>query len=466
MQKSRLFKLFQQLDAWETKHLHQFLNSPFFNRRKDVVDLLEYMIGQRAAVAPDYSKHSAFEAIFPNQPFNEQEMYLLMSYLSKLVEQFLAFREISKDKLLIKRNLAKSFREAKEEDGFVRTLREGKKMLEKQPLRDGLYLRQMYEFEFENYTYLGSRSRSTENNLQELGDAFDQMYIAEKLRQFCLQASHAAVFKKEYRTPMQEAILSVLEKQPSLLEQPTIAIYYTCFQAIATGKEQYFQVLRKEMKRHLNRFTHSEIRGIYLLAINFCIRQMNTGRPEFVEEILELYQDGLANDHLLERGEISRFTFGNVVLMGIKLKRYDWVEQFLYEYRNKLPLQFRKSSYQYRMALLRYEQHRYPEAMKLLASFDAADPLMNLGAKFTLLKIYVEQKEYDVLDSLLESMRIYLQRKEVMGYHKEYYSQIIRLTKKLIGLNQGKKAKATMRKKAMEMKVASTKEWFLEQISQ
>lgn len=464
MQKNRTLKLFLHLDTWETKRLRQFLTSPFFNRRTDVVELLDYYIREKVKPKPDYSRLSAFSQLFPDRPFDEQAMYLLTSYLSKLIEQFLAYREMSKDKVLIKRHLAKAFRESKQDDGFIRALRDGKKMLEKQPLRDGLFLRQMYDFEFENYTYHGGRSRSSENNLQELGDAFDQMYIAEKLRQFCLQASHSAVFKKEYHTPMQEAILAVLKKQPSLLNQPAIAIYYTCFQAIITGQEQYFQLLRKEMKLHLNKFTHTEIRGIYLLAINFCIRQMNTGRSEFVEEVLELYQDGLAGGHLLERGEVSRFTYGNVVVMGMKLKRFVWVEQFIEEYRPKLPQPFRRSVYQYQMARLRYEQNRYPEAMRLLASFDSSDPLMNLDAKFTLLKIYVEQKEYDALDSLLESMRIYLQRKEVMGYHKEYYSQIIRLTKKMIGLNQSKKAKATLWEKAMEMKVASTREWFLGQI--
>ena len=52
-----------------------------------------------------------------------------------------------------------------------------------------------------------------------------------------------------------------------------------------------------------------------------------------------------------------------------------------------------------------------------------------------------------------------------MGYHKECYSQVIRLTKKLIGLNQSKKAKMALQEKAMEMKVASTKEWFLGRIN-
>ena len=464
MHKSRILKLFLPLDTWEVKHLRQFLTSPFFNRRTDVVALLDHIVEEQAKPKPDLSRQSAFKKLFPNQPYNEQTMYLLMSYLSKLIEQFLAFREISKDKVLIKLNLAKAFREGKQDDGFIRTLRDGKKMLEKQPLRDGLFLRQMYDFEFENYTYLGNRSRSAENNLQELGGSFDRMYITEKLRQFCLQASHTAVFKKDYTSAMQKAILAVLEEDKSYLEHPAISIYYTCFQAITTGEERYFKKLREKMQLHLDKFTQNEIRGIYLLAINYCIRLLNTGRPEYIREGFELYKAGLEGGQLLERGEVSRFTFNNAIALAMKLRLLDWIEKFIENYKAKLPVKFRSSVFQYQMARLRYEQKRYAEAMRLLASFNSTDHLMNLDAKFTLLKIYVEQSEHDVLDSLLESMRIYLQRKEVMGYHKEYYSKVIRLTKKMIGIDQSKKAKTALRKKVMELKVASTREWFLGQI--
>ena len=36
-----------------------------------------------------------------------------------------------------------------------------------------------------------------------------------------------------------------------------------------------------------------------------------------------------------------------------------------------------------------------------------------------LLKIYYELQEYEVLDSFLHSFNVFLQRKKLIGYHKE-----------------------------------------------
>ena len=464
MKKSKLHFYLNHFNNWEISHFKKFLCSPFFNRRNDLIKLLDYFTTEKGKTSPDFSKTSAFAAIFPNEPFDDYKMYLLMSRLSKQVEQFLAHREVSEDKVLLQLHVARAFRRIRMEDSFKKAISDGQQMLDKQPLRDWNYLRRLYDLELEHYDYLGSISRSLENNLQKLCDAFDHMYIAEKLRQFCMQVSHQAVFEKDYAVAMQQTILSLLENVPSYREHPAINIYYLCYQAVTTGEETFFKQLRAQMQLHLDCFAATELRGIYFMAINYCIRRMNTGQPQYIREGFELYRDGLEGGYLMEQGEVSRFTFNNVVLLGMKLNKYEWVEQFIENYRSMLAQPFRRSVYSYSLAQLRYEQKRYADAMRLLLNFDSNDHLMNLGAKLILLKIYYETNEHTALDSLLESMRVYLQRKKVMSYHKEYYSLIIRLTKKLVGLSGNQKDKAVLQEKAMELQVASMREWFLKQI--
>ena len=62
--------------------------------------------------------------------------------------------------------------------------------------------------------------------------------------------------------------------------------------------------------------------------------------------------------------------------------------------------------------------------------------LSNIIAKTMLLKIYYEQEELDAFESLLESMRIYLQRKEALDQtRKAAYKNLISLMKKLLHRN-------------------------------
>ena len=166
----------------------------------------------------------------------------------------------------------------------------------------------------------------------------------------------------------------------------------------------------------------------------------------------------------IENGRFNRFTFTNIVTLGIKLKKFDWVEQFIKDYQHKLSLDLRENYSKYQLASLRYAQKKYGEAIGLLATFNSQDDLMNLGAKWIRLKIYYGEKNWEALDSLLESMRMYLLRRKKMGYHKTYYMNIIRLTKKMIQFNGRKKNKTILIEQAKEIQVESTRNWFLTQI--
>ena len=51
-----------------------------------------------------------------------------------------------------------------------------------------------------------------------------------------------------------------------------------------------------------------------------------------------------------------------------------------------------------------------------------------------LLEIYYEEKSWDSLEAILVSFSRYLQRKQVIAYHKKVYKNIISLTRKLMSL--------------------------------
>jgi hypothetical protein len=90
-----------------------------------------------------------------------------------------------------------------------------------------------------------------------------------------------------------------------------------------------------------------------------------------------------------------------------------------------------------------------------------------MTAKTMLLKMYYEQDELDALESLLESMRTYMQRKKVIGYHKTNYKNFIRYTKKLLKVNPYNKLLVERLRKEIETTNPLTEqEWLLRQLGQ
>ena len=106
--------------------------------------------------------------------------------------------------------------------------------------------------------------------------------------------------------------------------------------------------------------------------------------------------------------------------------------------------------------------------MQLLTQVEYNDTLMNLNAKNMLVKMFYEEDEFDALDSLLSSMRTYLTRKKVVGYHKSFITNFIKLTKKLLKTSPYNKVQIEkLRLDIMEAApmASSEREWLLRQLS-
>jgi hypothetical protein len=81
--------------------------------------------------------------------------------------------------------------------------------------------------------------------------------------------------------------------------------------------------------------------------------------------------------------------------------------------------------------------------------------------------MYYEQSEYDVLESLLESMRTYLNRKDMIGgQQKNLYGNFVRFTRKLINLNPYNKEPLQKLKEEVAKVNVAEKDWLLQQLEE
>ena len=304
---------------------------------------------------------------------------------------------------------------------------------QQQPYRNHHYFENEYALQFEHYSYLSGLGRDTPLNLQEVSDANDIAYLTNKLKLSCIMYSHQAVFKTEYQMPLLEEVLKNIEANPDYLNIPAIAIYYYSYKAIAEKKkEKYFDLLKKQIEQYSALFPADEIRVIYLLAINYCIGQINAGKPEYYKVSFEFFDLGIRKNIFLEGGIVSRFTFSNAIIAALNLGKYNWADEFITTYSPYLDKKHKENYVRFYRARLFFERKQYDKAMPLFAQYESDDILMNLLAKTMLLKMYYELNEFSALDSLLDSMRTYIQRKKVMGYHKSVFKNLLRYSRKLL----------------------------------
>ncbi len=467
MEKSNLVSIFRVLEKKEVRELRKWLNSPAHNQRQDVSDLYEYlMAGQHLFSEKQLEKERVFQAVYPDKTYSDAEMRQVMHFLLKAVENFLVYNELLRDEVRAQTMLAKVYRQRKLPKQFQKTLDGGWATLRQQPHRNHQHFENEYLLQYEQFNHLSTLGRTVPLNLQELSDSNDISFIINKLQVGCIMLSHQKVFKTNYTLGLLEPSLAYVDKHPTLLENPAIAIYYYTFKASTDStKEEYFHALKERIKLHGDFFPLPEIRSIYLFAINYCIGKMNRGEFHYVREAFDLYKQGLSKDIFLENGQLSRFTFTNIVPIGLQLKEFDWVRSFIEKYQHFLDEKHRESFVQFSMAQLNFETKNYKEAMQLISRFDYDDILIMLVAKTMLLKMYYELDEFSALDSLIGSMKTYLQRKKVMGYHKDNYKNIIQYTHKMLKMAHYDKEQIQKLKQEIEATNPLTeRKWLLAQL--
>lgn len=470
MKNTQLIAVLTTLDKKERLEFSKWLQSPFFNTRQDVIQLFDYLIaGNHLREDKFLDKERVFRKVYRDEPYDDAKLRQVNHFLLKQLENYLAYREICNDpynlpiallKVYRKRRLEKAFHKA-----FGSLIRSGLG----QTRLDGAGLKHASEMRAEYTVLMGTVvDRTKDVGLQESLDAFDVQFIAEMLKYAGEARSHEKVVRRKYESRLLEPVLEAVRADESLLEYPAITIYYYIYliqtKPEAESEPDYY-ALRRAIDQHGDLFSPTEQRDIYLMALNYCIAKMNKGFTPFVREAFEILQHSIESKIIMEKGVLSRWTYLNAALIALRLKEYDWVEQLIERYTSYLDEQHQQNFSNFCRAKLLVERKQYRDAMPLLVQFEPSDYLLNLNAKSMLLKMFYEQDEWDALDSLLESMRIYLKRKEVIGYHKANYQNIVRYTKKLARINPFDKEQVTEFKGEVESASPLTERaWLLEQI--
>lgn len=461
-----LLRTFRQLTPKELRTLRDWTQCRSFNRRPEVTRLCDYLCehihkkSQHALTAERL--HSA---AFPETAYDNLSLRHTMSYLLEIVRQYLAWTEWSSDTAEQQQSLVQALRRRGMEQLFDKELEWAQNQSAQGSTRDARYHFRQYQMHREQMEFTSRNERSSRLNLQPLLDQLTTYYVAEMLRYACQARIHHAVSGQEYRLDLLNGILEAAG-QEDMLREPAVALYYHAYQMLQSPQDtEPFERLKTSLVEYESCFAPEDMRSLYLIAINGCIRRMNSGQRSYIREAFDLYQAALDRDFLTVNGVLSSFTYNNIIRVGVALGEHAWTEWFLEEYRTRLHLRERDNHYRYNLAFVRFRQQDFARAMPLLQQVDFEDPLNNLEARRMLLRSYYELKEWDALESLLLSFGAYLRRQKNLGYHRKINENLLLFTKKLMDLDRSDPlASSALRTEIEATTEVAEREWLLTRI--
>jgi len=465
MYNSKLINILKVFNSEEKELLKKWVNSPAHNHRKDRKKLFNYLLSKRKTTPFTSDRYKAYHYIYPNETYNDNKLKRLMNLGVQLLEEFIHFlmqneNSFSKHKSLInflgRHNLDKYAEQyiSKTQNKQDRTV-----------LENSGYFYQQYELEKGIFELQSSSIDRGKTNLQSIFDNSYLSFVLETLHYACEAITHQRLYKSEYNIPMLKHILADIESG-AYNHIPAIQMYYYSYMALNDSEEEsHFETLKSLLFKNYNILNPKEIKSIYLVAINYCVQKLNTGKEAYVRSVFELFQYGLKHHILIENNILSRFTYKNIVTAALRLKEYSWVVQFIEKYTPLVEGAYQKPYALYANAKLHFTQGDFDKTLELLAKVEFDNLFLSMDAKIMLLKIYYERDYFDALDALLISFRRFLQRKSILAYQRTIHKNMIRLTEKLINIPSHNKTRIlALREEINNTNPLTEKPWLLSQL--
>lgn len=461
MEKNTLVQVFATFSRQEWRELDGWLRTPLHNKDPEVIQLFEYLQGQiQAGQSLPEAPEVARLALLPGRQHTDH-LHHVSSYLMKAVSDYLLWAELNRQPLSERQHrLSEILRRRQLGKQAARFQSRAEEGLQRQASRGRWYYELHAAIQQEKVQMQEWQNTLQHHNLQPLLVAQDLRFLVEKLQTGCLLLSQKAVSAREYDPGLLDLLTQLPEEHP-YLQEPAVALYYHGYRALSKPDgEPHFRQLKLLLARYGELFKGDELRNLYLLAVNFCIRRINRSERVFLREVFELYQSGLAQGAFLEQGQLSRFTYTNIAQAGMGLGEFAWVSQFLQEHKTYLPKDIREPVSQFNLARLYYETGETGKALACLLNIGYDDTVYNFAAKTLLAKIYYARGEWNALDSLLDSISAYIRRKKVAGYHRDSYLGFVKIMRRLLSSDLSQRAqRATLREKIAAMKVLAEREW-------
>jgi hypothetical protein len=465
MQGSQLIQLTKSLSKRDFRELRKVVRSPYFNQREDVIQLYDYIEKVFNEKLPDFSKEKAFKKLFPNKKYDDVLMRQLMSYLLKVIEKYLITEGVLQDDLESQLQLTHALRFRNADKLFEKQLAQFSESIDNQGFKNAKYHYMKFQIRLADHNYRGEKKRTSELNLQSLSDELDYFYIAERMRYASLIHAHQAVTNHNYQQPLLGNTLEYVNKMEET--PPSISAYFHAYKTLTQPENvENFNNLRQIIVEKGNLFPERERKDLYVLATNYCIRRLNNGEKIYGLEALKLYQARMDNNVLLENGILSLYTYNNILIAALKTEEYNWAENFLNEFKKHLPEKERENIYNYNLALFYFRKGNYDDAMTLLQRVNLTDVLYNLDARRLLARIYFDKNEFQVLQSHIESSKIYLHRHKDIGYGHDSYVNFFRFLEKIQKINmRDTKAKEILRGEMTGTQLLAERDWLINKLN-
>lgn len=474
MQKLKLTELLLSFDPIELKRLGDFIRSPFYNKNRKLISLYDLLKKQsESSSLLSLTKEIVWQNIMPGEKFSDVKLRSYLSEFKKLCEKFIITIEEEKNSVHQKNLLLLSLTERNSRRNIEAVSSEIRSAFSSEFTKNFDHFHDKILFE---RTMILNEGRNVEINLDDnyyrLSDAIDHYFISSKLDMMnsFLSRKYHVLGSFNLKIDFSEEIIKYIEKKiPAIRKNdPFIYCEYLIFKMMtAENNDGYYKDLHTFVIKNLQMYKHTELEQVYFPMINFGFNKVAMGDSEYLEKIFEIYRTFEQRGFYTDMEIFQDIDLISIVIAGLRLNKIAWVENFTEKYSRKLINEFKSDTVSLVKALISFKKKEYPASIEFLSRVNYQNSYYYLKSKETLMQIYYEQKEYEAMQSLIDSTRHYLKRRrDVLSIHYDRYIMFLKFLGLLLKATQTDKGnKIILKKELKKNNNVIAREWLVEKVN-
>ena len=451
MIRSKAIDIILKLKNKERIEFSDFLNSPYFNKKKKISELYGIILKNINKLDdPEIKEETIFRSLFDKNKFSYSSVRNLMSELLQLSEMFLVINGIkvnTTDDNIYDRLLLKEYNSRFLDKLFnIKSKKIRQDYINRKT--DQEYFDFMGRFEGENIAF--HLYRSAMKNVPEHlinKSEYDLCYILHLLESDVSDLNVNAVsFNLDLdKEAMPEfvnhinfsSMLENLKQVSNPLKTELETRIRLIILSLNKDDTENYLILKKLISENIESYRNSEKSNLFIKLKNYCAYRIYNGDKGFYEEKYWLFKKELETVRYNSEGVGPLYVniYLEIIQKAVLEKDILYAKKIIKEFTCELEESKRESLYNIANAVLEFSSGNYEKTLGFLSRVDPATMLIKNSSKILYLKTYYEMNSLDTGLSMLDSFIHYLNetkeftpnRKKILKFNYDILRKLFKI---------------------------------------
>lgn len=480
---TRVFLSIELLKTFTQKEMNGFklfIANKYVNADSDLTTLLKHLI-RYALNAKQFTLqlqikiyNQLFGQIDKKQAtLNKKQSGLLVNKLNKLLrlaEKFLMMETLKTEEHFKSELLFPQLIERKQLLLYKRHLNKDKKQLDKEIKRDISYYSRQYKLQESIFSYLFNEGLLLkEDNYDTIQYHLDMQYLLQKLSLHLGQLTLTKRVENKNYDFSSFRLLKPIYSIKTYNENPLIQICLQNIDLVETENEDTFNTLINILAQNQGLIHASFLQPFYTNLSNYCAKKIRNGRTDYYKNLTTIYKQMWRSNLLVIDDLIDVGLLKNIVIVSCRAKEFEWVHQFIEEYKNYVHKKVRDSVYYYNLGVIDFNKGNYEYAHEKFTLVRKINDTYEIDLRiFVLRSLYETEKEYyEATDQSFDSLKTFFSaNKKLSKTDKAAYLNFITIFYDLYKYKHRVSSKSinSIKDKLNSLEVVQLKNWLLTKI--